>query len=59
MESFIDEDRQETVEDAVALEVGYILHTHNIRFHCPNEATEVLEQGPFWIVVVLKSLSIL
>ncbi|SRR6266481_3330329 len=58
METFVGENGQEVVENLVALEFGYVLHTHDVGFQLSDETAEVPEQGPLRVTVVLEPLGI-
>src|SRR5260370_21346344 len=59
MEALLVEDGHELVKYLVRLELGYVLHAHDVWFQLANEPTEVSEQSPFRIAVILEPFSVL
>jgi len=58
MEAFVGENGQEVVENWMTLEFGNILHAHDIWLQISDEPTEISEQRPLRVVVILKPLRI-
>lgn len=58
METFVGENCQEVTEDFVALELGYVLHTHDVGLQLSDQTAEVSEQRPFRITEILEPLGI-
>jgi len=37
---------------------GNVFHTYDIRFEFVDETSKLVEQGPFWIILIVKTLGI-